>query len=103
MNLNQTAALSCKLTTPELQRRKKTVILNLKQHLLEKLELANGYSYRFAGSDLMIDLVIDFVKTERLCCDFFHFNMAISNDDALWLTITGPEGAKNFIDTELEL
>lgn len=103
MSLNQTLSLSCKLTTPELQQRKRTVISNLKQLLLEKQELANEYSYRFADSDPMIDLVTDFVKTERLCCEFFHFNIAVSNDNALWLTITGPEGVKNFIATELEL
>ncbi|QNF31261.1 hypothetical protein HUW51_00460 (plasmid) [Adhaeribacter swui] len=103
MNLNQTLSLSCKLTNPELQQRKKKAISNLNQLLLEKQELANGYSYRFAGSDPMIDLVTDFVKIERLCCDFFHFNMAISNDNILWLTITGPERVKNFIAKELEL
>ena len=51
MSLNQTLSLSCKLTTPELHQRKRTVISNLKQLLLEKQELANGYSYRFAGND----------------------------------------------------
>jgi len=101
--MNQTLSLSCKLTSPELQHRKKTVISNLKQLLLEKQELADGYRYRFAGNDSMIDLVTDFIKTERLCCDFFHFNLAVSSDNTLWLTITGPEGAKSFIATELEL
>ncbi len=63
MNINQSSIVACKLTPPALQQRKKTVITNLKQHLLEKQELPDGYSYHFASSDSMIDFLIDFVKT----------------------------------------
>lgn len=86
-----------------MQQRKKTVISNLKRLLLEKKELTDGYAYRFTGHVDMVDLVTDFVKTERFCCDFFNFNIAVSNDNILWLTISGPEGTKDFITAELEL
>ena len=42
-----------------------------------------------------------FIKTERLCCDFFSFDLIIS-DNNLSLSITGPEGAQEFIKTEMD-
>lgn len=95
--------LSCKLTTPEIQERKQTVIKQLKSQVKEKKELGNGYSYRFNGDDATLDLLTGFIKTERLCCDFFNFKLDINNQGFIWLDITGPEGAKEFIMTELEL
>ena len=97
--------MACKLTTPELRKRKETVIASLKKQVIEKKELANGFSFRFISSDAMVDELAEFIKTERLCCDFFNFNLAVSGrpNEPLWLTITGPEGVKGFIVTEVGL
>jgi hypothetical protein len=101
---NKKAVLACKLTTPELRQRKETVIKSLKSQILTKKELKNGYTYKFAGTDKMVDELAEFVKTERAGCDFFIFNLSISGDKTeAWLQITGPKGAKDFIKTELEL
>ncbi len=99
---NKNGELTCKLTTPELRKRKETVIKSLKSQILQKKELANGYSYHFVGTDKMVDELTEFVKTERACCDFFVFNLSISGDKSdARLEITGPKGAKDFIKTEL--
>ena len=96
--------LTCKLTTPEFRERKATVIASLKKQILATRELKNGFAYKFAGSDLMVDELATFVKTERECCVFFIFNLSIRGDKSeAWLEITGPKGAKDFIKTELEL
>lgn len=96
--------LSCKLTTPELQKRKSTVIARLKKQVIEKIELASGYSYKFKGSDKLLDELTEFIKTERQCCDFFDFSLSVKGDASLaTLTIIGPEGTKTFITSELEL
>jgi hypothetical protein len=101
---NKKSGLSCKLTTPELRQRKETVIKSLKAQILTKKELKNGYSYKFVGTDKMVDELTEFVKTERECCDFFTFNLSISGDKSeAILEITGPKGAKDFIKTELEM
>jgi hypothetical protein len=71
---------------------------------MEKKELDNGYSFKFAGSDEMIDSLTSFIKTERQCCDFFTFQLSVQDEKGVaWLTLTGPEGTKDFIHTELEL
>lgn len=95
--------MTCKLTSPELQKRKATVIASIKKMIKEKKELVNGYVYRFLGSDNTVDLLTDFIKTERQCCDFFNFSIDIYNNDTAWLKITGAKGVKGFITSELEL
>lgn len=95
-------ALSCKLTTSELQKRRETVIASIKSQLVEKKELENGYAFKFPGSDKMVDELTEFIKTERECCDFFTFNLSISGDKSTaWLELTGVEGVKDFISEEL--
>jgi hypothetical protein len=102
MTPSERSKLSCKLTTPELQQRKRTIIADLKSKLIEKSEIRDGFRYKFDGSDAMLDLLHSFVKTERLCCDFFRFSIHVSGDASfIWLELTGPEGTKAFIYEEL--
>lgn len=97
-----TKPISCKLTTPELQNRKATVIAELKALILTKQELQNGYRYEFDGKDEILDKLNTFIKTERLCCDFFTFQLTVEENKA-FLNITGPEGAKEFLNEEVDL
>ena len=39
--------VACQLTSPELQKRKEEVLASLKAKVLEKIELGNGYQYKF--------------------------------------------------------
>jgi hypothetical protein len=101
---SKTGELSCKLTSPELQPRKATVLESLRKQVKEKKELKAGYAFKFPGTDKMLDELTEFIKTERECCDFFTFNLSVSGDKSeIWLELTGMEGAKDFIKTELEL
>jgi len=66
--------------------------------------LKNGYAYKFSGSDDVVAKLNEFIKSEKECCDFFSFNLTISNDKSTaWLEITGEKGAKEFIKTEIEM
>lgn len=103
MNKEQKESLACKLTTPELRKRKEEVIAVLKQKVLERIELADGYSYRFDGSDEMLDTITSFIKSERMCCAFFEFKMTVSANNTILLEISGPAGVKEFITNELEM
>lgn len=94
--------IACKLTTPELQKRKATVLASLRKQVEKKKELSNGYAFTFKGTDEMLDELTEFIKTERACCDFFTFGLSVAGNKSV-LTITGPKGAKEFITSELEL
>jgi len=100
--LPELAKLSCKLTTPELQQRKKTIIAELKNQVLEKIETDKGFKYKFQGTDEMLDLLNTFIKTERLCCSFFVFNLTVSDTMFAWLELSGAKGTKEFIKEEIE-
>lgn len=101
---NGATEMTCKLTNPELRKRKETVIADLKQKMIDKRELTNGYAFKFPGTDNVLDELTEFIKTERECCDFFIFGLSISGDKSeAWLELTGAEGVKDFITAELEL
>lgn len=85
-------------------KRKTTVLKDLKDVVLQTLELPNGYAFKFPGNDKVLDQLHEFIKTERTCCAFFIFGLSISGDTSeAWLELTGPEGAKDFISGELGL
>lgn len=97
-----TRPLTCKLTTPELKKRKATVIAELKALVQDRKELDHGYQYGFEGTDQNLDKLNEFIKTERMCCDFFAFQLTVEEDKTT-LVITGPDGAKEFLKHEVGL
>ncbi len=84
--ISKTTHLSCKLTAPELQKRKATILASLRKQVIEKREFSNGFAFMFTGTDETLDKLIEFIKTERECCSFFTFNLSISGDkNDAWL------------------
>ena len=80
------------------------VIERLRKQIIQTNELANGYAFKFAGTDKMVDELIEFIKTERACCSFFTFTLSISGDQSeVWLELTGAERIKDFMKAGLEL
>ena len=103
-NSNQAYGFSCKLAQPELQKRKEMIRKDLMKQVIERKDLKKGYAFKFHGTDEVIDQLTEFVKSERECCDFFAFGLLISGDkSSIWLQVTGPKGAKDFIAQELQI
>lgn len=93
--------LACKLTSPELRKRKEEVISKIKMLEIEKKEYPDGYAYRFNGNN-MTAILEEFIEAEKQCCEFMECTIAVTTGET-WLRITGPEGVKEFLDKELEL
>lgn len=101
---SKTTSPSCSLTTPELQQRKSTVIESLRKQVIQTKDLTNGFAFKFAGTDKIVDELTEFIKTERACCDFFTFTISVKGDKSeTWLEMTGAEGTKEFMKAELGL
>lgn len=101
--MSPSSPLSCSLSTPEFRIRKETVLHSLRERIRERKELADGFSFRFDGTDDALDEITDFVKTERSCCSFFVFRLTVDGAGTYaWLDVTGPTGVKDFIMNELE-
>jgi hypothetical protein len=100
--MERTNNLTCSLTSLEFQKRKATIIAELKQLVVERKDILNGMSYKFESRDETLDKLNVFIKAERMCCQFFTFQLTIQKRDTL-LSITGPEGANDFLRHEVEL
>lgn len=85
-----------------MRQRESHVIAGLRTLVKSRQELATGFSYEFGGTDENLDKLMDFIKTERRCCDFFTFELIVEEDRAS-LKITGPEGAKAFLEESVGL
>jgi hypothetical protein len=46
---------------------------------------------------------VTIIKIERQYCAFFNFQIFVQNAGSVWMELTGPSGAKDFIDAEIEL
>ena len=65
-------------------------------------ELSDGYAIGIPATKENILAAAEFISLERLCCSFFRFELAVGQtDEPLWLRITGKDGVKEFLKTEL--
>jgi hypothetical protein len=70
--------------------------------VLEVRAVANGYALGLPLDTIMLHTVTAYIANERLCCPFFDFNLNIeAGAQQLWLTLSGGEGVKAFLQSEL--
>jgi hypothetical protein len=68
----------------------------------EVVELPTGYAFRFAPEAVNLTELAEFVSRERLCCPFFHFEIAVeANGGPISLRLMGGEEVKSFIKESL--
>jgi hypothetical protein len=61
-------------------------------------ELPNGYEFVLPGDANTIQLVVEWLVTERLCCPFFDFDLRIDREGGpTALRLTGRKGTKEFV------
>jgi hypothetical protein len=74
----------------------------LRETLRERTELPNGYAYRFEPSALKD--IGEWLQLVAKCCQPLSYEVALAPQPggALWVRITGHEGAKEFVNIEFE-
>lgn len=61
-------------------------------------ELPNGYAWRLPSEPHILMLIAEDLNIERLCCPFLRYTLEIEpGHGAFWLSMTGGEGAKEFL------
>jgi hypothetical protein len=95
---SQNLPIACNLTGPEFQKRRAELLKLFQSARLETIELEAGYAYRFpSGGNWIADLA-QLISFERECCPFLTFNLRLEPANGpIWLELTGPEGAKEFL------
>lgn len=100
----QATVFACKLSSAEFRQRKEEVLDKLKEKIVTRKPIKNGFRFTLSGSDSTFVEVMDFIKAERECCSFLTFDLRIQDRDSqIALSITGPKGAKDFIADEMGL
>ncbi len=97
---NSAIPLICNLTAlnQEQQTRRQTLQEELRSLIIERQELPDGYTYRLNADHSTCLKVVEFITLERRCCPFFRFSLEFEPEAGpLWVRITGPEGAKSFL------
>jgi hypothetical protein len=94
----------CRLTSPELRERRAAVLTLLRAHMRERVPLAAGYRLRFDAAGGVLAALAALIEAERECCPFLRFQLTIEPAQGpVWLEISGPEGTREFLDTDLGL
>jgi N-acetyltransferase len=92
--------IACTLTAAELQQRRETVLQKVRQTVLGVTELVDGYTYKFPASSEVLSELASLIDLERRCCPFLQFCLTVEpNNGSLLLEITGPQGAKEFLQS----
>jgi hypothetical protein len=66
-------------------------------------ELLDGYGFRLPSDSDMLLKVAEYIANERLCCAFLRFTFELEpNGGPFWLRLTGGEGVKAYLRSELE-
>jgi hypothetical protein len=99
-NLNEPQPLACDLTAIPASDREEHILTapQLFATAQEVLDLPDGYSFRFLNEPGKFMAIAKYIENERLCCPFFNFSLEIqANQGALWVGLTGGEGAKELL------
>ncbi|MBM3182388.1 MAG: hypothetical protein FJZ86_18895 [Chloroflexi bacterium] len=73
------------------------------QASLRVVEIENGFTFLFSNQTDTLFKLFEFIRLERLCCPFLGFTVDIRpNSDQVWLSLTGEEGIKLFIKSEID-
>ena len=90
--------VACTLSAADLRARGEDVVGPLFARAQRLQETPDGYRFAFpAEADGIRDL-LEFILSERECCPFFTFEVTFpSPHQAVWLTLRGGEGVKEFV------
>jgi len=91
--------VACSLGDRDLAQRAALVRNELLAGVEERRELETGYAFRFPGDGDWPSKIDEFVATERRCCSFFRIEVTFEPGlGPIWLTLTGPDGTRQFIE-----
>jgi hypothetical protein len=91
--------IACSLTDAEFRRREALLLAHFKAATSTTTELPDGFTFRAPGDKEWIALLAELMVAERECCPFLRFELAAeAHMGAVTLSVTGPPGAKAFLE-----
>jgi hypothetical protein len=76
---------------------------SLGRAIQERRELDGGYAFRVGEGQEAFERAAEWIALENRCCPFLSFDLRWELNRPVWLSVTGPDGAKAFIAAEVGL
>ncbi len=96
--------IACNLSEPELERRRVALASDIFTEFQQVDELADGYEFRYPGSEAWAGRLLEFITFERKCCPFITFELLFEpGQGSIRLRLRGSAGVKEFIRDELKM
>ena len=79
-------------------------LLRKKLHaaVITKNDVENGQSWDLSEEQISLTGAAEWIEMERRCCPFLTFRLETRDESGHRLTMTGPEGAADFLRIEFE-
>ena len=98
------APFACNLRAfqPEQRQRWRVLLDKLYAGATQSRELPDGYTFLVVTKQMPLGEVAEWIELERRCCPFFDFEVAVHGEDgAVWLSLKGRPGVKQFIEADM--
>jgi hypothetical protein len=102
--LEKESPFACDMTAiaPDQRGAHLATIESLFRSVEQMSELPNGYNFHLPNDSETLRRAAEFIALERLCCPFFAFALEVESEaGAIYLRLTGREGVKPFIMSEI--
>lgn len=78
------------------------LVSRLRAAMLDRKELADGYSYSLDSAKITLPEVSEWISLERLCCPFLMFQLEGAGEVSR-LSMRGPDGVKAILQQEFPI
>jgi hypothetical protein len=85
---------------PEQRERHASLANQIFDQIESVTELADGFLLQLPATRW--ENVVEWARLEQLCCPFFNFRLELLNGGEFRLSLTGPEGVKDLLRSELD-
>jgi len=74
------------------------LLSGLAARAIERAPTDHGYRLSFAPDSETLRLIATVIDAERRCCRWLSFTLTVASDDGpMVLTLSGPDGAREFL------
>ena len=90
--------IACALSQAELATRRNELLPGLSSRADSQETIPGGFRWSFSEAKGLLQDVVSVVEAARRCCRFLRFRRTLEPDGGpLWMEVTGPEGAQEFL------
>lgn len=94
----------CDLTPEAVRARRAGLLPGLAARAHSRAEIPHGYRLTFVASSDTLRAIVAVLDAERQCCRWLQFQLTVEPDNGpMVLTLSGPEGARDFLAALFDL